>query len=72
MSVPSRTSLAYAMRCGSDLLILRGADVPEPSLSSPPAAGVTKALAVLVIALMLVAIVYATWIAIRNWSHIGV
>jgi hypothetical protein len=46
--------------------------VPEPSLSSPPAAGVTKALSALVIALMLGAIIYAAWIAIRNWSHIGV
>ena len=48
------------------------AHVPEPSLSSPPATGVTKALSLLVIALMVVAIIYATWIAIRNWSHIGV
>jgi hypothetical protein len=46
--------------------------VPEPGLSSPPAAGITKALAMLVIALMLGSIIYAAYIAIRNWSHIGV
>lgn len=44
----------------------------EPSLPPPPAAAVTRALAGLVIVLMLVAIVYATGIAILNWSHIGV
>ena len=60
------------MRCGSDLLFQRGTDVSEPGLSTPPAASLTKALAALVIVLMLVAIVYATWIAILNWSHIGV
>lgn len=65
-------SLTSAMRCGSGLLFQRGADVSEPSHSSQPAAGVTKALAALVLVLMLVAIVYATWIAILNWSHIGV
>lgn len=37
-----------------------------------PNAGLTKALSLLVIVLMLGSIVYATWIAIRNWSHIGV
>jgi NADH:ubiquinone oxidoreductase subunit 4 (subunit M) len=46
--------------------------MPEPSLPSPPASGVTKALSLVVIALMVVAIIYAAWIAIRNWSHIGV
>jgi hypothetical protein len=46
--------------------------VSEPGISTPPAASLTKALAALVIVLMLVAIVYATWIAILNWSHIGV
>jgi hypothetical protein len=61
-----------AVRCGPDPPFQQGAHVPEPSLSSPPAAGVTKALSALVIALMLGAIIYATWIAIRNWSHIGV
>lgn len=46
--------------------------MPEPSRSTPPAATVTTALAGLVMSLMLVAIIYATWIVIRNWSHIGV
>ena len=72
MSVPSRTSRSYAnaMRLGSTIPTRR--HVPESSLSSPPAAGVTKALSVLVIALMLGSIIYAACIAIRNWSHIGV
>jgi hypothetical protein len=29
-------------------------------------------LSLVMIALMLGAVVYATWIVIRNWSHIGV
>jgi hypothetical protein len=37
-----------------------------------PGAGLTKALSLLMIALMLGSMVYAAWIAIRNWSHIGV
>lgn len=39
---------------------------------APPAAGLTKALSFLTIALMLGAIGYATWIVIQNWNHIGV
>lgn len=47
--------------------------MPEPSLSPPPPAqGLIKTLSLVVMALMLVSIVYAAWIAIRNWSHIGV
>ena len=47
--------------------------MPEPSLSPPsPAAGLTRALSLLVLSLMLGSIIYAAWIAIRNWSHIGV
>ena len=65
-------SLTCTMQSGSGLLFQRGTDVSEPDLSSPPAASVTRPLAGLVIVLMLVAVVYATWIAIRNWSHIGV
>ena len=41
-------------------------------VDAPPRAGLTKALSLLIIALMLGAIIYATAIAIRNWSHIGV
>lgn len=40
--------------------------------NAPPAAALTRALSLVIVALMLVAAVYATWIAIRNWSHIGV
>ena len=63
---------AHARETVQPRLLIPEAHVPEPSLSSPPAAGVTKALLWLVIALMVVAIIYAVWIAIRNWSHIGV
>ena len=41
-------------------------------VEAPPGAGLTKALSLLVIVLMLGAIAYAAWTAIRNWSHIGV
>lgn len=34
--------------------------------------GLTRALTVLVLVLMLGAILYSGWIAIQNWSHIGV
>lgn len=43
----------------------------EPSFS-PPAAALTRGLSLLVIALMVAAMVYAGWIVVRNWSHIGV
>lgn len=43
----------------------------QPS-QAPRVAGLTKGLALLVLILMLVAIIYSTWIAIRNWAHIGV
>ncbi len=46
--------------------------MPDPSLSLPPAAGIIRALSLLMIALMVGAIIYATWIVIANWSHIGV
>lgn len=72
VSVPSWALRTCATRNRRDLLFQRGANVPEPSLSTPPAATVTRVLAGLVMSLMLVAIIYATWIAIRNWSHIGV
>jgi hypothetical protein len=39
---------------------------------TPPATALTRALSLLMIALMLVAIAYCSWIAIRNWSHISV
>jgi hypothetical protein len=52
-------------------IMRRGADVPNHS-DAPPGAGLIKAVSLLTIALMLVAIAYAGWIAIRNWSHIGV
>jgi hypothetical protein len=41
-------------------------------VAAPPDAGLTKALSLLVLVLMLGAIVYAGWIAIRYWSDIGV
>ena len=43
-----------------------------PQVDAPPRAGLTKALSLFIIVLMLAAIVYATAIAIRNWSAIGV
>jgi hypothetical protein len=39
---------------------------------APPGVGLTKAVCLLIIALMLGSIAYTAWIAIRNWSHIGV
>jgi hypothetical protein len=39
---------------------------------APPGASLTKALSLLMMALMLGAIGYAAWIAMRYWSHIGV
>ena len=45
--------------------------MPAPNFS-PPATALTRALSLLMIALMLVAIVYSFWIAMRNWSHISV
>jgi hypothetical protein len=38
----------------------------------PPAAGLSRVLSLVMIALMLGAIVYAAWIAIRYWGDIGV
>jgi len=46
-------------------------NVPNYS-DAPPGAGLTKALSLLMIALMLGAIGYAAWIAMRYWRHIGV
>lgn len=43
-----------------------------PQVDAPPRAGLTKALSLFIIVLMLAAIVYAASIAIRNWSAIGV
>jgi hypothetical protein len=34
--------------------------------------GLVRALCVLVFALMIAAMAYASWIALVNWSHIGV
>lgn len=45
--------------------------MPEPS-QAPQPAGLMKGLALLVLILMLGAIIYSTWIAVRNWAHIGV
>jgi hypothetical protein len=45
--------------------------VPDPT-ARPPAAALTRALSWLTIALMALATVYALWMVIRNWSHIGV
>lgn len=56
---------------GTDLFLRGGVDVPEPS-ESPPAAGLTRILSLVMIALMLGSIIYAAWIALVNWSHIGV
>ena len=41
-------------------------------VDTPPGAGVTKALSLLMIALMLAAIIYTASIAVRNWSAIAV
>lgn len=41
-------------------------------IAVPPGAGLTKALSLVLIGLMLGAIAYAAWIAIRYWSDIGV
>jgi hypothetical protein len=41
-------------------------------VDTPPGAGVTKALSLLIIVLMLAAIIYAASIAIRYWSAITV
>jgi hypothetical protein len=38
----------------------------------PPAAGLSRTLSLVMIALMLGAIAYAAWIALRYWSDIGV
>ena len=38
----------------------------------PPGTGLTRALSVVMIVLMLGAIIYASWIVLRNWHHIGV
>jgi hypothetical protein len=51
--------------------IVRGADVRNHS-DAPPAAGLTRALSLFMIALMLGAIAYAAWITIRYWKDIGV
>lgn len=45
--------------------------MPEP-LPPRQAVRLTRALLLLMLLLMLAAIVYSTWIAIRNWTHIGV
>lgn len=37
-----------------------------------PAARLSRVLSLVVIALMVAAIAYSGWIALRNWSHIGV
>jgi hypothetical protein len=37
-----------------------------------PVAGVARALSWLIIALMIVAIAYASWIVIQNWNAISV
>ena len=42
------------------------------NFETTPAVGLTRALSLLMIALMLGAIFYAAAIAIRNWSAIGV
>ncbi|HEX3274263.1 MAG TPA: hypothetical protein VHR43_05355 [Gemmatimonadales bacterium] len=42
------------------------------SLESPPRAGLTRALSFLIIGLMLAAVCYAGWIAVRYWGDIGV
>lgn len=44
----------------------------DPTRSPVPAAGLGRALSLLVLALMVGSILFAAWIAIRNWSHIGV
>lgn len=46
--------------------------VSEPGLESARGAGITKALSLVMIALIVVAVVYATWIVIVNWNYIGV
>lgn len=46
--------------------------VTESSLYSAPGAGIAKALSLVMIALMVVAIAYATWVVIVNWNYIGV
>lgn len=44
----------------------------EPGLESARGAGIAKALSLVMIALIVVAVVYATWIVIVNWNYIGV
>lgn len=47
--------------------------MPDPSLPAPPpAVGLTRALSLAVIALMLGAIAYSLWIVILNWNYISV
>ena len=41
-------------------------------VETPPRAGLTRALSLLTIVLMLGAIAYAVWIVLENWSAIGV
>ncbi len=45
--------------------------MPEPTIAHG-GTGLTRALTLLVLVLMLAAILYSGWIAIQNWSHIGV
>ncbi len=45
--------------------------MPEAS-KSPPAVVVTRTLSLVILVLMLVSILYAGWIVVVNWSHIGV
>jgi hypothetical protein len=44
--------------------------VSQPNV--PPAAALSRALSLVMIVLMLGAIAYAAWIAIRYWNDIGV
>jgi uncharacterized protein HemX len=49
--------------------------LPEVTLSQseiPSGSGLTRALCLLTIALILAAVVYSLWIAVRYWSQISV
>jgi hypothetical protein len=56
-----------------NLIATKVREVRVPTqVDTPPGAGLTKALSLLIIVLMLAAIIYAASIAIRYWSAITV
>jgi hypothetical protein len=45
--------------------------IPEKEIVMPPSS-VERALCILVVAIMVIAVIYAAWISIGNFSRIGV